>query len=141
MNTNSSRVGKDTLSFCKKCNLTLSHTIVAMADNVTIAKVKCNTCQAIHKYKDPALAKLTKKKTPISQLTKKFAPTFSNIWEEGTKNSSKTAKPYSTKEKFLQGDVIEHPTFGTGVVNGFLDQDKIKVIFKSEEKTLLHNKR
>ena len=53
-------VGKETLSYCSKCKLTLSHIIAAMKDLDTIAKVFCKTCKATHAYKDPN--KASKKK-------------------------------------------------------------------------------
>jgi hypothetical protein len=144
MNTTSYRVGKDVLSYCSRCKLTLSHLIVSMADTVSIAKVKCNTCQSIHKYKDPsgATTKTAKKKT-LSSLSspKKTSTVIQNVWEDAVNNSHKKAKPYSPKEKFASGDVISHPTFGPGVVDSIVDNDKIKVIFKADQKTLLHNKK
>jgi methylglyoxal synthase len=49
-------VGKDVLSYCGKCKLTLSHTVTAMT-GTTIAKVQCNTCKAIHGFRSSPTAK------------------------------------------------------------------------------------
>lgn len=139
MNNTTHRVGKDILSLCTKCKLTLGHIIVSMVDATTVSKVKCNTCQSVHRFKDPTTSKLTRKKLP--NLLKKQTPSIHNIWEEAMKKPQDSRKPYSFKEKFVQGDVIEHPTFGPGVVDSTLEKDKIRVIFQSNEKTLLHNKK
>lgn len=136
-------VGKDVLSYCSKCKLNLGHTIVAMKDTQTIAKVKCNTCKAMHAFKDPSQSKTkqstarAKKLSSPSRSTKIIS--VSDLWMDKMTNTTKKSTPYSVKSRFLEGDVIDHGKFGPGIVEKVID-DKIEVIFRHEIKTLVHNK-
>ncbi|MFN8369077.1 MAG: hypothetical protein U0T83_00460 [Bacteriovoracaceae bacterium] len=133
------QVGKEVVSFCSKCRLNLSHIIVALKENGQVAKVKCNTCKALHSFKDPKRSHDTSR----SQTTKKSRATkpLAEIWESLMKeHKNQSPKKYSMKTKFERGELIEHPNFGTGFVEDMLDADKIKVIFKQDIKTLIHNK-
>ena len=53
-------VGKEVLSYCNKCKLTLAHIIVTMKSENTIGKVQCKTCGGSHAYKDPSAVKASK---------------------------------------------------------------------------------
>lgn len=140
------KVGKDVLSFCSKCNLTLSHMIMCMLDQQCIAKVKCNTCGSEHKYKDPSLSTL-KVKVGVKKVGAKRAPSKTslqnaeNLWEKSVKESNGRGKAYSIKMNFNIGDLIDHSKFGLGVVENKLEGDKINVVFRVETKTLIHNKK
>ena len=132
--------GKEVLSFCTKCKLTLAHIIVSMKDNHTVGKVICNTCKSTHAFKDPAAP--TKKKTSISSLTNKRqneSTRQTNLWENAMKDSNKKHHAYSIKTQFKLGDIIDHPKFGPGVVDRVFDSNKMEVIFKSDLKVLIHN--
>lgn len=135
-------VGKDVLSYCSKCKLNLGHMIVAMKDDQTIAKVKCNTCKTMHAFKDPSQSKT---KQSAARTRKMSAPraskivSVSDLWMDKMTNTTKKSTPYSVKSKFIQGDIIDHLKFGPGIVEKVID-DKIEVIFRHEIKTLVHNK-
>lgn len=132
--------GKEVLSYCSKCKLNLAHTIIAMKDINTVGKVICNTCKSVHVHKDPSTAKkkAATKKTGAKRTTK--AQQMQNLWIEKVENAEVEAKKYSIREKFVIGDVIDHPKFGMGLVEATLGDDKIEVLFKMEEKILIHNK-
>ena len=134
--------GKDVLSYCNKCKLVLSHTIIAMKDHNTIGKVVCNTCKSTHSFKDPstATAKKVSKRTMSSTRETKSEQKLSH-WQDMADHSPKEALPYSIKTKFVLGDKIEHPSFGLGFVESLLGPDKINILFKAGEKTLMHNKK
>ena len=129
-------VGKDVLSYCSKCKLTLSHVIAAMKDPTTIGKVICNTCKATHSYKDPNKAS---KKKVVSHQKKTKSKANEKSWEEALKSSSSDLLDYSPKTKFSKGDLINHPKFGKGVIEKLIDRNKIEVLFRDETKTLMHN--
>jgi len=132
-------VGKEVLSYCNKCKLTLSHTIVSMKNKKTIGKVLCKTCQDTHSYKDPSKVKAHKKSTGIKPLHKQDS--VSDIWMEAVNKSKAKSQKYSPKTKFIIGDIIDHVTFGPGVVERLIDNNKIQVIFRHEIKTLIHNRK
>jgi hypothetical protein len=49
------------------------------------------------------------------------------------------ARRYNPRDTFALDEVIEHPTFGYGIVTT-VRSDKIDVVFKIFEKTLIHAK-
>ena len=135
-------VGKDVLSYCTKCKLTLSHIIVSMKDARTISKVKCNTCGSMHAYKDPSTAitktKAVSKKTATKTAIQAKTQPISEIWMEALNKSSKKSQPYTPQTKFTVGDIIDHVKFGPGIVQSIVDNTKIEVVFRHEIKTLVH---
>lgn len=132
-------VGKDVLSYCTKCKLNLSHTIVAMKDTKHIAKVKCNTCLTMHSYKDPSMSTATKTRTKKTTSTPSKLVSVADLWTEGISNTHKKSQPYTIKGHYKAGDILDHSKFGPGIVQKVVD-DKIEVIFRHEIKLLIHNK-
>ncbi|MBD66176.1 MAG: hypothetical protein CME62_13270 [Halobacteriovoraceae bacterium] len=131
--------GKEVLSYCGKCKLALGHTIVVMKDPQTIGKVKCNTCGAVHMYKDPATkTKKVKSKTTSTRKSKKSV-SVGQLWMEEMGKASGKAEPYSIRSKFVVGDIIDHKKFGPGIVQALIE-DKIEVLFQHELKLLVHGK-
>lgn len=132
--------GKEVLSYCGKCKLSLGHTIVSMKDAGTIGKVQCNTCHTIHMYKDPA-TKTKKVKSSNSTRRRSTSKTVSvgQLWMEEMSKVSGKARSYSIRERFIPGDIIDHKKFGPGVVQTEAD-DKIEVLFQHEIKLLVHGK-
>lgn len=121
-----------------------------------IVKVQCKTCKKERGYKAPkgisdpsdALkskeAKATKKATAASSRAASKAIESSTIEAEWTRlmKEAKDIKPvkYSYKVTYSLGEVIEHPTFGPGVVVKTIHPDKIEVLFQSDLKLLIHSK-
>ena len=130
--------GKEVLSYCGKCKLPLGHTIVAMKDSSTIGKVQCNTCKAIHMYKDPS-TKAKKVKSSSTKTTRKKSVSVGQLWMEEMGKASGKAIGYTIREKFEVGDIIDHKKFGPGIVQAHID-DKIEVLFQHELKLLVHGK-
>jgi hypothetical protein len=136
-------VGKEVLSQCNKCKLILAHIIVTMKDATTPDKVMCKTCKGTHSFKDPGA---TKRKTSVDRVIKsaksgkKQTESVAELWNKAINKSTAHSKAYSTKEAFALGDVIDHPTFGQGVVERLIDNNKIEVIFQDEYRTLMHKK-
>ena len=135
--------GKDVLSYCTKCKLNLSHTIVAMKDEKSIAKVVCNTCKSTHAYKDPSLSNASKTRTKTKSTTKSTGNTkiisISDLWMEQLNKTTSKSQPYTIDNKYNQGDVIDHSKFGPGIVQSVKD-GTMEVVFRHEIKTLVHNR-
>ncbi len=134
-------VGKEVLSYCNKDKHALAHIIVSMKDEMTIGKVQCKTCNTTQAYKDPSKVK-ERRQTKKSTLGKSKTSKLSNadLWMEAVNNSKAKSQAYSVKTKYILGDIVDHPTFGPGVIDKLIDQDKIQVIFRHDIKTLMHNK-
>lgn len=132
-------VGKEVLSYCNKCKLTLAHLIMSMKSETTIGKVQCKTCQGTHAYKDPSAVKASKTKRG-KKANASTTDSISDIWMDRVASSSSKSQKYNIKTKFELGDIIDHPKFGPGVIDKLIDADKIQVIFRHDIKTLIHNK-
>ena len=130
-------VGKEILSFCNKCKLTLAHTIVTMKSNKSIGKVTCNTCKATHAYKDPSKVKSKNVKNNTKKQNREES--ISDIWMDAINKATAKSQNYSPKKKFSIGDIIDHTKFGPGVIDRLIDNNKIEVIFRHDIKTLMHN--
>ena len=129
--------GKEVLSYCGKCKLSLGHIIVSMKDANTLGKVQCNTCDATHMYKDPA-SKTKKVKTASTRKSKRSV-SVGELWTTLIGKASGQAISYSIKSTFVIGDMIDHKKFGPGIVQTLID-DKIEVLFQHEVKLLVHGK-
>lgn len=130
-------VGKDIVCYCGRCKLDLGHTIVAMIGS-NVSKVQCRTCGSSHGMRKNSSLTNTKKTT--SPRKRAIAIPVSQLWSKALEESSKRAKAYSIREKFEREDIIDHPKFGHGIVQGSLGGDKIEVLFQNELKVLVHNK-
>ncbi|MEW5737477.1 MAG: hypothetical protein AB1938_01050 [Myxococcota bacterium] len=137
------RTGGEIDAFCGKCELNLAHTIIAMV-GPKVVKVKCNTCGNDHQYRgEQPLVKSQSFANPKRRASSSAAPkpTRTQVsWEDKFKGKDLSrAKKYSVKDTYALDDVIDHPTFGLGLVVG-VRQDKVDVSFKQEEKVLVHGK-
>ena len=130
--------GKEVLSYCGKCKLTLAHMIIVMKDPNTIGKVQCKTCGGTHAYKDPTSKTKKVKTKSIIPGAKSKSVTVSDLWTEELGKASGKPKGYSIREIFEVGDLIDHKKFGPGIVQALVD-GKIEVLFQHEIKTLVHN--
>ncbi|MBL8919298.1 MAG: hypothetical protein JNJ54_10585 [Myxococcaceae bacterium] len=136
------RVGGEVDAHCNKCELNLAHTILAMV-GTSIKRVQCNTCGSQHMFRGQqplqkvasfaAPRKPSAPRTPRSQVV-------TIGFDELLKGKDLTkAKKYSIRETFKVDDVVDHPTFGFGIVSA-VRTDKVDITFKAEVKTLAHGK-
>jgi len=136
------RVGGDVDAMCTKCKLALGHTILAMVGTKP-ARVRCNTCQGEHNYRgtEGATAKVPKrvKWQPAVDRERAKKPVVTS-WEAliAAKDVN-SARRYNVKERFANDELVDHPTFGIGLVQE-VRGDKIQVAFKADVKTLVHGK-
>lgn len=129
--------GDEIASKCLKCKDVTNHTIVAMADD-SIAKVLCKVCGARHNYRPPETAKTPKKKTARSTGPGVRAAKIKDQYEEllAGRNGSR-ALPYSMTGIFKHNDLIDHSTFGLGVITKIIKPNKIEVMFPEGGKLLI----
>jgi hypothetical protein len=130
-------VGGEILSYCGRCKLALAHTIITLNKKGNADKCECNTCGAAHKYRDPE--KALKKKTGAKKAPKKEKVTPEALWKKAIAETKGLSQPYKMNGDFSEGDLIEHSTFGKGVVEQLISEKKIRVIFEEGEKILVHN--
>ena len=98
--------------------------------------MRCNTCDGEHNYRAAAAGK----KKGWQPATVREAKPVGTSWEAliAAKDISR-ARRYSSKERFVKDDLLDHPTFGVGLVQD-VQGDKMKVAFKADVKTLVHGR-
>ncbi len=146
---NAIRTGGEIDAACGKCEMNLAHTIIAMVGPKVI-KVRCNTCGNEHNYRGvqplvkavsfaaPKRASAAARSAGVPRTAK--ASTVVLSWDEQFKGKDLAqARKYSPRETFAVDDVIDHPTFGLGIVRAVRD-GKVEVGFKQEDKVLVHAK-
>ena len=138
--------GDEIDSRCLKCKSVTNHTIIAMLEGKA-AKVECNTCHARHKYRSPVTVK--KKSSGVRRVTKKKAagskggrmtPEMKAAAHYETvlaDRSMEGALPYAMTATFAQGDLIDHPKFGLGLVTRKISANRIEVTFRIGIKILV----
>ncbi len=141
------KVGGEVDAFCTRCKLSLAHTILAMV-GTKIARVRCNTCGGDHAYRSapgttdrPAASSSSRgtssrASTPRADKPEKVVISFE---EQLAGKDVANAPKYSPKDTYQVDQVIQHPTFGLGLVTA-VRGDKVDIAFKSESKTLVHSR-
>lgn len=131
------KTGGEIDAFCNKCKMTLAHTIIAMVGN-KVARVECNTCKSQHAYRGKTARA---PRTASSKSAKAAAPSRQSVTFDqllGQRDVG-TARRYSVRDTYAKDDLLEHPTFGYGIVTA-VRGDKVEVMFKSFEKVLVHGR-
>ena len=134
------KVGGDILAYCSKCQGEFSHVVVSMIDKKP-AKVQCKMCKGNHNFKrigDTRARSVSSSSTPSSTPRRKVVLAADYWQEQMDLQKGKPLKPYSPKQTYQKQDVINHSSFGVGIIEEVKIDKKIVVIFKSGEKILVH---
>lgn len=134
--------GSDVDAYCSKCRMDLMHVVIA-CDAKKILRVECKTCRGQHAYKHvPASA--NKKGTGVPKAKKKAtgakgSRSRPSAYDEAIMGRDiSQAISYQTSETYHSGDVINHHSFGIGVVTRLLSDAKVQVAFDGAERILIH---
>ena len=131
------RVGRSCEAWCTQCKSEAGHTIIAMVDGLP-KRVECDSCHGQHNYRlAPVQLRPAKIKGSRSRrINRKNAP-----WETlFSTDDSPEARLYSMTERFEADEVVEHESFGIGIVQQVQPGNKIEVLFKSGKKLLVHGR-
>jgi len=130
-------VAQNVFTMCTKCGMELNHVVVAHGAGGVVQRVKCHTCGSEHKYR-PDKKRATRKpsKKSISTQEVDSTKTFEKLAE---KFKEKKPLPYSMSGSFKNDDVIDHKTFGMGIVTG-ASYDKMEVAFSDGPRILACNR-
>jgi hypothetical protein len=136
------KVGGEVDAFCTRCKLVLGHTTLALVGK-RIARVRCNTCQGEHQFhaESPEDRVRAKARKP-SRALDPSAATRASLTIGGAdldrmlqgKDLSHPRK-YRTTESFTKDEVLDHSSFGLGVVL-VLRGERMEVLFRDGIKTL-----
>ncbi|HTF99087.1 MAG TPA: hypothetical protein VK654_00700 [Nitrospirota bacterium] len=120
-------------SYCGKCKLNLDHTVMTM-DGETISKVRCKTCGSMHKFRGVVdTSKVRKPRTKTSAAEE--AATAEIVWEAGLTKAKGKEREYDMAAKYSVGDVVNHATFGKGIVVK-IHVNKCDMLFKDKERLM-----
>jgi len=124
--------GQNIDSYCGKCKLSLDHTIMTM-DGETVAKVRCKNCGSMHKFKSPL--DLQKARKPRAKKGAGEEATTELVWAAGLAAAKGKERDYSMALEYRIGDIVNHQTFGKGVVMK-LYANKCDMLFKDRERLM-----
>jgi hypothetical protein len=133
-------VGADIEAYCPKCKADTSHTVITKYED-EIRRVQCNPCGDVHGYRKPRGE--VEEDIPEPVAAKKRATAKKPTWEEAkTKAGEKkmdNARPYSIRDTYQEGDIVNHPKFGVGFVSE-ISENKAEITFQDERRVLIHNR-
>jgi hypothetical protein len=127
-------------AWCTKCKLELEHTIIAMVNN-TPGRVQCNTCKGQHNYRAKPYDKKPQRAKSAARKTKSPEEKYNEYMAQFMGVNPSHATKYSIRGNFRENELIDHPTFGIGIVLSIIQMNKIEILFKTGMKLLVQNKR
>ena len=129
-------VAKNVYHPCSKCETERYHRVLAHL-SPTEARLECEVCGSKRKLKIGKT--VTTKKTGTKKPRTK-GPSHTEVWKElKEKYSDLDPEVYSVRGSFREQTLIDHPSFGIGVVTIAMPS-KIEVCFEEGIKTLMHKK-
>ena len=134
-------VAKNTFYPCSKCQVDRYHRVLAHL-STSEARIECEVCGSKKKLKIGAnkMAKKAAKSTTTQPKSTRAKNAHLDTWNElKEKYSDMPPELYSISGHFRNNTVIDHPTFGLGVVTESLPS-KIEVCFEEGVKTLMHRR-
>ena len=131
--------GSDIDAMCNSCKQELAHVIIAMQSPVLPAQVECKTCRKVHKYRK---AKPIKAKSTATKKARNSAKKVEPIVSFDIALCGRTindALIYSFREPYQEQQLINHKSFGLGIVTEVIDTTKMHVQFRQGNKILAQN--
>ncbi len=143
--------GSEIDAWCTKCKMDLGHRIVAMLDRAP-KRVVCLTCDSTHNYRPPKTGGVAAARSrtgsrsggtrgPTAAARAQAASESERFaaWERHIAGAAETAfKRYNIEAAHELGDLVLHKKFGEGYVIDILDAGKIAVMFRDQQRTLVH---
>ena len=123
------RPGDEVLTYCGRCRQERTHQIVALNSAGRPDRVVCRFCQSNHLYRE------NKSGARSASISKNDS--FTGDPMNSSRPGATPLRPYSGKEVYAEGDMIQHPKYGQGRVVKARG-GKIDVKFGTEVRTLLH---
>jgi uncharacterized CHY-type Zn-finger protein len=131
-------VAKNTYYPCSKCDAERYHRVLAHL-SASEARIECEVCGSKKKLKIGA-KKMAKKASTSSTKSTRAQNAHVEAWTElKEKYSDLPPELYSIKGSYRTNSLIDHPSFGIGVVTESLP-NKIEVCFEEGVKSLIHRR-
>jgi hypothetical protein len=148
----SAEAATEVLAYCGSCKMDLAATVVAKV-GAKIAKVQCKTCKKEHAYKaakgvtEPGAEGAAPKKRASKKASAAEAAEAARTvsveaeWKRLMAEATKANRvKYSPKAKLVLGDVVQHPSFGEGIVTRLQHPNKVEILFQTDLKLLIHSR-
>ncbi len=136
------RVGRNCDAWCTRCREVTEHTIIALVEGLP-KRVECFACGGQHNYRLPNGAS-SASGARSGGSTRPRAPRAEPArWQfrmAEKAGGGAESKAYSISESFEEGEVMDHSSFGVGIVEKVLPGDKIEVLFSSGKRLLVHRR-
>lgn len=121
---------------CTKCRDITNHIIVAMVEEKP-ARVKCNTCGGEHNYRKPRATVAAGTRKPSTRAKADPRDAERKEWETLRPDmDSSRAVAYSMDVQVKVNNLINHPTFGLGLVQLVVGDRKVEVLFEDGKKVM-----
>ena len=130
-------VAQSITTSCTKCKMELSHIVICHTMEGIVARVKCRTCGSEHKY-HPEKKKTSRKTARVTGRTaaSRKVPAAPDFEQFSEKLRNREPVPYSLSGSFKVDDVINHTTYGMGLVTK-VSRQRIWVLFFDGLRTLV----
>lgn len=133
------RVGGDTMAWCTTCRAVGEHVIVAMV-GAKPAKVECASCHKQHLFRAGAPG-TAPTRTASGRRKSSLPPTPQpEPIDLEALVAGRPRKPYDPKTRFAIGEVVEHPSFGVGLVTLLPGPQRVEIAFQIGAKLLTHDR-
>lgn len=135
-------VAQDIMTLCTKEKIDTWHVVMNHDASGIVDRVKCKACGSEHKYRRikvaaPWASKSSPRSTTKSSVSASLSGSqLQELWFKGIKAwGNKDPLKYDPAQRFEKAQVIEHPTFGKGLVQ-LRRENRIDVLFSSGLKVL-----
>ncbi len=137
INLDALEAGDRLKSWCGRCKDFTLHTV--QAKTLVLGKAPksiCMVCSAVHMVRlhKPGTRRKSTRKTEAANPALSWLSLVSEVEVEDW-------IPYQISSTYSKGDFVEHRKYGKGKVLRVLGKHKVQIIFESETKTMLQNKR
>ncbi len=134
-------VGSDIEAYCPKCKSDTAHTVITKYEE-EVRRVQCSVCGDVHTFRKPRGDMEDDSPDQPAAAKKRLAakkPSWQEAKDRAGNKGLATARPYSIRDTYDEGDVVTHPKFGVGFVTE-ITENKVEVTFEDERRVLIHNR-
>jgi len=132
-NNDKAPLDEKVVSKCTKCKILLDHAVISRRAEGIAEKVKCLTCGSEHKYHPE------KKKSPGKTVRAKKVDPARDFQLLTERFKEKKPLRYTMSGLFRTEDVIDHNTFGMGIVISAFNR-QMEVVFSDRPRILVYDR-
>lgn len=113
----------------------------AAKEKTAVCRVKAGETrkEVVNSFKPtstPSAAAVSPAMSRSAAKAHKAAEDLEQNWQRTMNQTVAASRPYAMTETFAVGDVVDHPKFGSGVVQELFPPDKMQILFREGAKML-----